>query len=54
VHNPVSWRPESSEGRDLDADAEQKLADHVAQTFGHDFVFVTGYPVNGGPSTHTP
>jgi nondiscriminating aspartyl-tRNA synthetase len=35
----------ASEGRDLDADAEKKLADHVAQTLGHDFVFVTDYPV---------
>src|SRR5689334_22800709 len=34
----------SGGGRDLDSDAEQRLAAHVLESRGHDFVFVTNYP----------
>jgi nondiscriminating aspartyl-tRNA synthetase len=34
----------SGGGRDLDSDAEQRLAAHVLKSRGHDFVFVTNYP----------
>lgn len=37
---------------DLDAEAERRLAQHVAAEFGHEFVFVTHYPEPARPFFH--
>ena len=37
---------------DLDAEGERRLAEHVARTHGHEFVFVTHYPEPSRPFYH--
>ena len=37
---------------DLDPEAERRLSAHVAREFGHEFVFVTDYPVSARPFYH--
>ena len=45
------WQGETGSG-DLDPSGERLLADHVAETLDHDFVFVTGYGVAARPFYH--
>ncbi|MBS1911366.1 MAG: aspartate--tRNA(Asn) ligase [Bacteroidetes bacterium] len=37
---------------DLDAQAESKLGEYVKEKFGHEFLFVTDYPINVRPFYH--
>ncbi|HEX4742104.1 MAG TPA: aspartate--tRNA(Asn) ligase [Caulobacteraceae bacterium] len=37
---------------DLDPEAERRLCAHIAREFGHEFVFVTDYPVSARPFYH--
>ncbi len=39
-------------GGDLDPEGERQIAAHVAETFGHEFVFVTDYPTSVRPFYH--
>jgi len=39
-------------GEDLDPEGERRLAEHVAQTHDHEFVFITDYPVPARPFYH--
>ena len=39
-------------GGDLDPEGERQIAAHVAETFGHEFVFVTDYPSTVRPFYH--
>lgn len=41
-----------SRGDDLDPEAERRLSAHIAREFGHEFVFVTDYPVTARPFYH--
>lgn len=43
---------ETDDGDDLDAEAERRLAQHVAAESGHEFVFVTHYPEPTRPFFH--
>lgn len=43
--------PREAKG-DLDPEAERLLAKYVADKFGHEFVFVTDYPINVRPFYH--
>ena len=40
------------EGGDLDPKGERMLAQHIKEKYGHDFVFVTDYPISGRPFYH--
>ncbi|HEY1707012.1 MAG TPA: aspartate--tRNA(Asn) ligase [Rhizomicrobium sp.] len=37
---------------DLDPEGERRLSAHIADTFGHEFVFVTDYPATARPFYH--
>ncbi len=39
-------------GGDLDPEGERQIAAHVAENFGHEFVFVTDYPASVRPFYH--
>jgi len=39
-------------GGDLDPEGERQIAAHVAETLGHEFVFVTDYPISVRPFYH--
>ncbi|MEN9747993.1 MAG: hypothetical protein RLZZ603_685 [Actinomycetota bacterium] len=39
-------------GGDLDPEGERQIAAHVAEKFGHEFVFVTDYPISVRPFYH--
>ena len=39
-------------GGDLDPEGEREIAAHVAEKFGHEFVFVTDYPISVRPFYH--
>jgi len=39
-------------GDDLDPEGERRLAEHVARTHDHEFVFITDYPVPARPFYH--
>jgi nondiscriminating aspartyl-tRNA synthetase len=39
-------------GGDLDPEGERQIAAHVAEQFGHEFVFVTDYPISVRPFYH--
>jgi len=39
-------------GGDLDPEGERQIAAHVAEAFGHEFVFVTDYPISVRPFYH--
>ena len=43
---------EIARGGDLDPEGERQIAAHVAETFGHEFVFVTDYPASVRPFYH--
>jgi aspartyl-tRNA synthetase len=39
-------------GGDLDPEGERRVADHVRQEHGHEFVFITDYPTSVRPFYH--
>lgn len=43
---------EIARGGDLDPEGERQIAAHVAEKFGHEFVFVTDYPASVRPFYH--
>ena len=43
---------EIARGGDLDPEGERQIAAHVAEIFGHEFVFVTDYPASVRPFYH--
>ncbi|MFF6806004.1 aspartate--tRNA(Asn) ligase [Streptomyces sp. NPDC012616] len=45
------WDPEGTK-EDLDPEGERSLAAHIKEQFGHEFVFVTRYPVSIRPFYH--
>ncbi|MDQ0958572.1 nondiscriminating aspartyl-tRNA synthetase [Streptomyces sp. B4I13] len=45
------WDPEGTK-EDLDPEGERSLAAHIQEQFGHEFVFVTRYPVSIRPFYH--
>lgn len=45
------WDPEGIK-EDLDPEGERALAAHIAETTGHDFVFITRYPASIRPFYH--
>jgi aspartyl-tRNA synthetase len=48
----VGWQPGEGGSRDLDGEGERMLSKLVADKFGHQFVFVTDYPVSVRPFYH--
>lgn len=51
VLRDAGWDP-TGERQDLDPDGERRVAAHVKQATGHDFVFVTHYPTSIRPFYH--
>jgi aspartyl-tRNA synthetase len=47
----AGWRPGDPASEDLDGEGERMLSKLVADKLGHQFVFVTDYPVSVRPST---
>ena len=47
----AGWAPENDKG-DIDSAGERLISSLVEQEFGHEFVFVTEYPVNVRPFYH--
>ena len=43
---------EIARGGDMDPEGERQIAAHVAETFGHEFVFLTDYPASVRPFYH--
>jgi aspartyl-tRNA synthetase len=43
---------EIQRGGDMDPEGERQIAAHVAETFGHEFVFLTDYPATVRPFYH--
>ena len=43
---------EITRGGDMDPEGERQIAAHVAETFGHEFVFLTDYPASVRPFYH--
>jgi aspartyl-tRNA synthetase len=43
---------EPTKSDDLDPEGERRLSAHIAREFGHQFVFVTDYPVSARPFYH--
>jgi aspartyl/asparaginyl-tRNA synthetase len=48
----AGWRPGDPAAEDLDGEGERMLSTLVADRFGHQFVFVTDYPVSVRPFYH--
>jgi aspartyl-tRNA synthetase len=48
----AGWRPGERTSEDLDGEGERMLSKLVAEKFGHQFVFVTDYPVSVRPFYH--
>jgi aspartyl-tRNA synthetase len=48
----AGWRPRDRAAMDLDGEGERMLSKLVAGSFGHQFVFVTEYPVSVRPFYH--
>jgi nondiscriminating aspartyl-tRNA synthetase len=48
----AGWRPGERASQDLDGEGERMLSRLVADRFGHQFVFVTDYPVSVRPFYH--
>lgn len=48
----ATGHPPDADGGELDADAEQRLAGHIAEACDHEFVFVTHYPAATRPFFH--
>jgi aspartyl/asparaginyl-tRNA synthetase len=48
----AGWRPADRSTEDLDGEGERMLSNLVAEKFGHQFVFVTDYPVSVRPFYH--
>jgi nondiscriminating aspartyl-tRNA synthetase len=48
----AGWQPGERTSEDLDGDGERMLSKLVADKFGHQFVFVTDYPVSVRPFYH--
>lgn len=48
----LGHQPERGEKGDLDPDGERKLSEYVQNEFGHEFVFVTDYPIGVRPFYH--
>jgi len=48
----AGWRPGDPSTQDLDGEGERMLSKLVADKFGHQFVFVTEYPVSVRPFYH--
>jgi nondiscriminating aspartyl-tRNA synthetase len=48
----VGWQPGDRSSPDLDGEGERMLSKLVADKFGHQFVFVTDYPVSVRPFYH--
>jgi len=48
----AGWRPADRSTEDLDGEGERMLSKLVAEKFGHQFVFVTDYPVSVRPFYH--
>jgi nondiscriminating aspartyl-tRNA synthetase len=48
----VGWQPGDRSSPDLDGEGERMLSRLVADKFGHQFVFVTDYPVSVRPFYH--
>lgn len=46
------YRPPPEKGGDLDPRGERLLGQHVAEAFGHEFVFLTDYPASVRPFYH--
>ncbi len=46
------WTPSPERNGDLDPQGERMMAEYVAQEFGHEFVFVTDYPITVRPFYH--
>jgi aspartyl/asparaginyl-tRNA synthetase len=48
----IGWRPADWTSEDLDGEGERMLSKLVAENFGHQFAFVTDYPVSVWPFHH--
>jgi nondiscriminating aspartyl-tRNA synthetase len=48
----AGWQPRDRTSQDLDGEGERMLSKLVADSFGHQFVFVTDYPVSVRPFYH--
>ena len=47
----TGWAPEAAKG-DLDPEGERRIAAHIRETTGHEFVFITHYPTSVRPFYH--